>query len=114
MEYLNSRDVAEILGVNVSTIKRWTDEGKLTCDKTAGGHRKFHLHHIAHFLEIHDSHKNQLNSLILDKELGPEIGMEIISGEFAQTLYLECLLRYPPMSGKDTEKIHESHAERIL
>ena len=41
VQYYNSQEVAKILGVNVSTIKRWTDEGKLTCIKTAGGHRPY-------------------------------------------------------------------------
>jgi len=29
MKYLNSKEVASAMGVNVSTIKRWTDSGKL-------------------------------------------------------------------------------------
>ena len=36
----NSNQVAELIGVNVSTIKRWTDTGKLNCIKSAGGHQK--------------------------------------------------------------------------
>ena len=47
----NSNQVAEIVGVNVSTIKRWTVSGKLNCYKSAGGHRKFHLNHIKEFLK---------------------------------------------------------------
>ena len=29
IEYYNSQEAARILGVNVSTIKRWTDDGQL-------------------------------------------------------------------------------------
>ena len=43
--------IAEIIGVNVSTIKRWTDSGKLECQQTIGGHRKFHLNHLRKFLK---------------------------------------------------------------
>ena len=32
------KDASEILGVNISTLKRWTDNGTLKCTKTAGGH----------------------------------------------------------------------------
>lgn len=49
-KYLNSIEAANILGVNVSTIKRWTDSGKLNCIQTAGGHRKFLMKHINEYL----------------------------------------------------------------
>ena len=48
----NSYQVADIIGVNVSTIKRWTSSGKLSCYQTVGGHRKFHLNDIAAFYKI--------------------------------------------------------------
>lgn len=38
---LSSKQVAEILGVNESSVKRWADSGMLSCYKTPGGHRKF-------------------------------------------------------------------------
>ncbi|MFC1565623.1 helix-turn-helix domain-containing protein [Candidatus Neomarinimicrobiota bacterium] len=50
-KYLNSVEAANILGVNVSTIKRWTDSGKLNCIKTAGGHRKFLMKHLNEYLK---------------------------------------------------------------
>ena len=49
MKYLNSKEVSGILGVNISTLKRWTDSGKLGCEKTAGGHRKFTMQHVRDF-----------------------------------------------------------------
>jgi len=53
MRYLSSNDVAEILGINISTLKRWTDSGVIECAKTVGGHRKFTMQHIR------DYYKNQ-------------------------------------------------------
>ena len=47
----NSYQVAELMGVNVSTVKRWTDAGKLNCQKTEGGHRKFHLNDLKDFFK---------------------------------------------------------------
>ena len=46
MKYITSKDTAEILGINISTLKRWTDNGTIECTRTAGGHRKFTIQHV--------------------------------------------------------------------
>ena len=61
IQYFNSEEAAKILGVNVSTIKRWTDEGKLECIKTAGGHRKFLMEHMASFLDQNKKKTEKVN-----------------------------------------------------
>ena len=61
MKYLNSKEVASIMGVNVSTIKRWTDNGKLDCYQTVGGHRKFLLSHLKNFLKEKINQKLKVN-----------------------------------------------------
>jgi len=61
MKYLNSKEVASIMGVNVSTIKRWTDSGKLDCYQTVGGHRKFLLSHLKNFLKEKINQKLKVN-----------------------------------------------------
>jgi len=38
---LSTRQVATLLGVGGSSVKRWADRGLLACVKTAGGHRRF-------------------------------------------------------------------------
>ena len=73
MRYLTSKNVAEILGINISTLKRWTDNGTLECTKTAGGHRKFTMQNIRDF------HKSQENSgKSNDSELITEITKKFI------------------------------------
>jgi excisionase family DNA binding protein len=39
--FYSSKDLAQILSVNESTIKRWADSGKLRCFRTVGNHRRF-------------------------------------------------------------------------
>lgn len=65
MRYLSSNDVAEILGINISTLKRWTENGTIGCSKTAGGHRKFTMQHVR------DYYRKNKNA---DKNLG--LGLE--------------------------------------
>ncbi|MBT3937572.1 MAG: MerR family transcriptional regulator [Candidatus Marinimicrobia bacterium] len=61
MRYLNSKDVALLMGVNVSTIKRWTDANMLPCFQTQGGHRKFTLAHINIFLKNNKKKVQKVN-----------------------------------------------------
>jgi MerR family transcriptional regulator, light-induced transcriptional regulator len=50
MEHIfSSKQVAEFLGVNESSVKRWADGGMLGCYRTPGGHRKFRKNDILIF-----------------------------------------------------------------
>jgi excisionase family DNA binding protein len=40
-ELLTTREVAALLGVGPTSVKRWADTGLLQCVKTPGGHRRF-------------------------------------------------------------------------
>lgn len=46
----NTMDVSNMLQVDKSTVKRWTDEGKLKCFRTPGGHRKFRAEDLYQFM----------------------------------------------------------------
>lgn len=46
----NTNEVAHLLDVDKSTVKRWTDEGKLNCYRTPGGHRKFNAENLFDFV----------------------------------------------------------------
>lgn len=40
-ETLRLSEAARVLGVGDTTLKRWTEEGRIACERTAGGHRRF-------------------------------------------------------------------------
>ncbi len=44
--FLTTTQVAELLSVHPSTVKRWCNEGDLEVDKTDGGHRRIHLRDV--------------------------------------------------------------------
>ena len=46
----NTMEVSKTLQVDKSTVKRWTDEGKLKCFRTPGGHRKFRAEDLYQFM----------------------------------------------------------------
>lgn len=49
-DLLSTNEAAAMLNVGASTVKRWADEGRLQCVKTAGGHRRFPRSAVAEML----------------------------------------------------------------
>ncbi len=79
IQYFSTKDVARLLGVHVSTIKRWTQEGKLDCIKTAGGHRKFSFQHITKFLQDHREQIDRANLLSIESGEDLQLSYEIMN-----------------------------------
>ena len=48
--YLSPADLAESLGLSVSTLKRWTDKGVLRVERTPGGHRRIAVSEALRFV----------------------------------------------------------------
>jgi len=40
-EWLNLSDTAKLLGIHPSTLRNWTNQGKIPVHRTQGGHRRF-------------------------------------------------------------------------
>lgn len=49
MEWLTLKQAAEQLGVHVSTLRRWADNGSIPFMRTPGGHRRFALKDVDQF-----------------------------------------------------------------
>lgn len=45
-KFISISQASELLGVHITTLRRWTDNGKIECHKTVGNHRKYLLSEI--------------------------------------------------------------------
>ena len=101
--YLNTLEVAKILNVNESTIKRWTDSGFLSCVRTPGGHRKFTVSDIQKFTEKYPLAESRELSAQLKNKWNPEV-QEAIS---RKDLYNICLYFRQILNDHTIDKIAE-------
>ena len=83
MKYITSKDTAEILGINISTLKRWTDNGTIECTRTAGGHRKFTIQHVRDYYK--DNKRAEKNTKLgLDSSKHKKIYNYINESQFSK------------------------------
>lgn len=82
LRFLNSIEAAKVLGVNVSSIKRWTDAGKLECIQTAGGHRKFLMSHLVGFIGQNEKNTTKANVFPIENEADVDISYHVLKGDF--------------------------------
>lgn len=100
MVYYNTEEAARILGVNVSTIKRWSSAGKLKCIRTAGGHRKFEMQHLTDFVENNRSKTAKVTTLDIEGLNSSQVSEWILKVEYDKlekyllTQAVKCNKRY--------------------
>ena len=75
-EFLTSADVAKLLGVGPTSVKRWADSGLLPCLRTPGKHRRFAREEVERFRlrqrEVHAPDPAQIDAwLRLQSTSGP-------------------------------------------
>jgi excisionase family DNA binding protein len=82
LDFLNSKEVAQMLGVNVSTIKRWTQSGKLPCQTTAGGHRRFMMADLINLVNENKSAIVKSNVFRLESEEDARISYHVVKRDY--------------------------------
>lgn len=100
---LSTRDVAQLMHVTETTIKRWSAEGKLPCVKTPGGHRKYRMKDI---LQFSDDQSYPLTGIQLPESSG--IDREILE-------YAMFRNKYQPVSAIVLDRaLHADRSELLL
>jgi excisionase family DNA binding protein len=67
-KFFSTADIARMLSVDASTVKRWADSGRLPCYKTVGGHRRFSLPQVREFVASY--HLEGIASSLFSQEPG--------------------------------------------
>ncbi len=68
-EWLSLSAAAEMLGVHPSTVRKWSDNGKLPVHLTQGGHRRYRLSEVESWQVTRQSGENLDIDGLLDKVL---------------------------------------------
>jgi methanogenic corrinoid protein MtbC1 len=89
----STADLAKLLDVNESTVKRWSDAGDLACIKTRGGHRRYAVGTVLEFMRRHNLSPSSLaaNEIVSEDlqahvvagnihKLVPELKKEMLEG----------------------------------
>nr|WP_290665115.1 helix-turn-helix domain-containing protein [Ardenticatena sp.] len=115
-DWLTLKEASELLGVHPSTLRRWSDEGKITTIRTRGGHRRFHRRDIEALLQqgISEHEATSMSSIAgrvhtHHPEWGQALGNEARSHarELGQRL-LGLLMQYILHSGDETRLLAQS------
>jgi excisionase family DNA binding protein len=114
--YISTAGAASALGVSVSTVKRWVDEGILPAHRTAGGHRKLLRVEVLALARSGDLPRQDLAGLVLPPQRRGPTDVDLLTGPLLAALLrgdaaeVRALVRHAHRSGVPVETL----ADRVL
>lgn len=80
MNELRMGQAAELLGVSVDTVRRWTDEGRLRTTRTSGGQRRIAGAELARFaVELAERPRREDGGLVSARNRLPGLVTRVVS-----------------------------------
>lgn len=84
--HLSPRELARAIGVSESSVKRWSDQGLIPVERTAGGHRRLPIGGVIQFVRDSDMSLVRPEVLGLPAAAGPETAAEGVQAEVVAAL----------------------------
>ena len=78
-KWLSLSDAAQVLGVHPSTVRLWSDKGKLPTHKTQGGHRRYKQGEISLWAESNQT-SSEIEPERMMQEVIKTVRMQILEG----------------------------------
>jgi len=84
--YVSTTQVAEVLGLGVTTVKRWVDEGILPARRTNGGHRKVRMSDVLRLMRESELPLENVRQLFPRSRKLDFSSAEIVRGQLNEAL----------------------------
>lgn len=88
---LSPKDLATAIGASESSMKRWTDQGKIEVTRTEGGHRRIAVSDAIRFVRQHGYPLLKPEILGLPSSLGPEISLRSPADRLSDDIFADLL-----------------------